>query len=67
MEQKAFWHVISSTIRSGTSFEGYEVNPPKPNAPTGYTRLCLSCHDGTIALGTVVNPPGSGYITSQWI
>ena len=43
-----------------TSFEGYEVNPPKPNAPTGYTRLCLSCHDGTIALGTVVNPPGSG-------
>ena len=36
MEQKAFWHVISSTIRSGTSFEGYEVNPPKPNAPTGY-------------------------------
>ncbi|OGW41843.1 MAG: hypothetical protein A2132_05700 [Nitrospirae bacterium RBG_16_43_11] len=43
-----------------TSFEGFEVNPPKPNAPTGYSRLCLSCHDGTIALGTVVNPPGSG-------
>ena len=43
-----------------TSFEGYEVNPPKPNAPTGYYRLCLSCHDGTIALGTVINPPGSG-------
>src|SRR3990172_4377052 len=43
-----------------TSFEAYEVNPPKPNAPTGYSRLCLSCHDGTIALGSVVNPPGSG-------
>lgn len=43
-----------------TSFEAFEVNPPKPNAPTGYSRLCLSCHDGTIALGSVVNPPGSG-------
>jgi len=43
-----------------TSFEAYEVNPPKPNAPTGYSRLCLSCHDGTIALGTVINAPGSG-------
>ncbi len=42
-----------------TSFEGYEKNP-KPNAPTGYSRLCLSCHDGTIALGLVVNRPGSG-------
>ncbi|HEX9757943.1 MAG TPA: cytochrome c3 family protein [Nitrospiria bacterium] len=38
------------------SFEG-EVNP---GAPTGYSRLCLSCHDGTIALGSVVNRPGSG-------
>src|SRR3990172_13081676 len=49
-----------------TSFEAYEVSPPKPNAPTGYSRLCLSCHDGTIALGTVINPPGSG-VSGTWI
>lgn len=48
-----------------TSFEGYEVNPPKPNAPTGYSRLCLSCHDGTIALSTVINTPGSGTSSGQ--
>lgn len=42
-----------------TSFEAYEVNPPRPNAPTGYSRLCLSCHDGTIALGSVINPSGT--------
>ena len=47
-----------------TSFEAYETKP-KPNAPTGYSRLCLSCHDGTIALGTVINPPGSG-IPAEW-
>jgi hypothetical protein len=38
------------------SFEG-RLNP---GAPTGYSRLCLSCHDGTIALGALRNAPGSG-------
>lgn len=38
------------------SFRG-QMNP---GAPTGYSRLCLSCHDGTIALGRVVNAPGTG-------
>lgn len=28
-----------------------------PGDPSGPTRLCLSCHDGTIALGEIVNPP----------
>ncbi len=27
-----------------------------PHQPTGPTRLCLSCHDGTIALGAVLKP-----------
>ncbi len=26
--------------------------------PSGPTKLCLSCHDGTIAMGRVVNPAG---------
>ena len=28
-----------------------------PGQPSGPTRLCLSCHDGMIALGEVVKPP----------
>jgi predicted CXXCH cytochrome family protein len=28
-----------------------------PGQPTGASRLCLSCHDGTIALGTLVGAP----------
>jgi predicted CXXCH cytochrome family protein len=36
----------SSTMRS--------LSPP--TGPTGATRLCLSCHDGTIALGQVLRP-----------
>ncbi|PKO62796.1 MAG: hypothetical protein CVU24_02455 [Betaproteobacteria bacterium HGW-Betaproteobacteria-18] len=28
------------------------------NQPTGSSRLCLSCHDGTLAMGTLLRPPG---------
>lgn len=26
--------------------------------PSGPTKLCLTCHDGTVAMGAVLNPPG---------
>ncbi|MBI4714888.1 MAG: hypothetical protein HY760_02945, partial [Nitrospirae bacterium] len=65
------WNRFLSTARYtlydqvwSTSFEAYEI-APQPGAPTGYSRLCLSCHDGTIALGTVTNPPGSGGYNEQ--
>ena len=32
------------------------LSPPPAAGPTGSTRLCLSCHDGTIALGEVLQP-----------
>lgn len=28
-----------------------------PGQPTGKSRLCLACHDGTVALGALGNPP----------
>ncbi len=41
------------------SFEG-TINDAAGQRPTGYSRLCLSCHDGTVALGNLINAPGSG-------
>ena len=32
----------------------------QPGQPTGTSRLCLSCHDGTVALGGLSNPPSGG-------
>ncbi len=32
------------------------LSSPPLTGPTGATRLCLSCHDGTIALGQVLQP-----------
>jgi len=33
---------------------------PAPAQPKTRSKLCLSCHDGTVALGSVYNLPGSG-------
>ena len=33
--------------------------------PTGPTRLCLSCHDGTVALGQVLSVPGGIAMTME--
>lgn len=39
----------------------------KPGQPTGSSRLCLSCHDGTIAVGALINnvyiPMAGGFTT----
>jgi predicted CXXCH cytochrome family protein len=61
------------TLLEGNNYDPYasstlhfpgKTTPP----PTGPSRLCLSCHDGTIALGAVLNPAGglsiAGKITS---
>lgn len=31
--------------------------------PDGISLACLSCHDGTIAVDSIINKPGSGYYT----
>jgi hypothetical protein len=28
-----------------------------PQQPNSFSKLCLSCHDGSIAIGSVLNPP----------
>lgn len=44
------------TLYDFTRISGYGT----PEQPNEKSRLCLSCHDGTIAIGSVYNAPGSG-------
>lgn len=46
--------------------KSFEATPNDPGRPTGYSRLCLSCHDGTIALGRVLNKSGSGGFEGEY-
>jgi predicted CXXCH cytochrome family protein len=47
LEPQAYTVYESPTLRAGQL--------PQPSGPT---KLCLSCHDGTIAMGAVLNPAG---------
>lgn len=47
LEPQVYTVYASPTLRAG----------PLPQ-PFGPTKLCLSCHDGTIAMGAVLNPSG---------
>ena len=48
----------SSSRRSTRSTRARRSRPGRSPQPSGPTKLCLSCHDGTIAMGAVLNPPG---------
>lgn len=40
----------------------------RPSQPTGASRLCLSCHDGTLALGTLLRPAEAlPFVSEQYI
>lgn len=45
---------------SGATYNIYEslTMTAVPGQPTGSSKLCLSCHDGTIAVGSLLNLPG---------
>ncbi|MEO8197114.1 MAG: cytochrome c3 family protein [Thermoanaerobaculia bacterium] len=47
IEPQSYTVYTSPTLRAGIL--------PQPSGPT---KLCLTCHDGTIAMGAVLNPPG---------
>jgi len=49
-------HTLSSA--NYTLYTSTTLNA-SPEQPTGSSKLCLSCHDGTVAVGSVVNMPGS--------
>lgn len=46
---------------SGQTYTLYDSSTliAAPNQPTGKSKLCLACHDGTVAVGSIHNMPGS--------
>lgn len=57
----------------GTTYNVYESqtlaatkspNSPTLGQPTGSSKLCLTCHDGTIAIGSLTNASGAGRISN---
>ncbi|MHC4063569.1 MAG: cytochrome c3 family protein [Planctomycetota bacterium] len=59
--QRALWN----RALPGTAYTLYQSSTLEAtlNQPTGASRLCLSCHDGTLALGNLRVPPRTGATT----
>jgi len=50
------WNHPLSTVGGYSTYSSTTLTVPAPlQQPTGSTKLCLSCHDGTVALGQTVN------------
>jgi len=45
------------TSETNYTLYGSSTLAGSPSQPTGKSRLCLACHDGTVALGSLQNPP----------
>ncbi len=56
--------VANYTLPSKTT-PGYEFLLSTPSQPDGDSRLCLSCHDGTVAIGSVINLRGAATTISM--
>ena len=48
------------TPYTSSSLDAETIRGAQLAQPGGSSKLCLSCHDGTLALGTVTNAPGAG-------
>ena len=53
---KSLTGVTNYTLYSSERLAGY----PTPSQPKSRSKLCMSCHDGTVAIGSVYNLPGPG-------
>ncbi len=46
-------HQLSKADYTMYSSKSLNTTPPENHVPTGSSKLCLSCHDGTVAVGAV--------------
>lgn len=55
------------SIQEGVNYELYESSTLKVtlSQPTGPSRLCLSCHDGTVGIGAVLSVDGGIAMTKE--
>ncbi len=62
LDQPPLWNRNLSTA-TYTPYTSPSIQS-SPGQPTSYSKLCLSCHDGTIAIGSVRNMGGSPTVVS---
>lgn len=57
------WNRTTDTS-SFTMYASATIDTTIPGSPSAYSLICLSCHDGSLAVDSIINAPGSGLNTS---
>lgn len=55
------------TAETNYTLYGSTTLAGSPIQPTGKSRLCLACHDGTVALGSLQNPPAGNDLNATML
>lgn len=58
------WNRAIQATTTYTMYSSTTLNAIMPGTPTGYSKACLSCHDGTVAADAYGAVTGSHFITS---
>ncbi len=60
------WNHLPTAAASYTPY-GSSTMAAAPGQPTGMSRLCLACHDGTVALGALQNAPAGNDMATVFL
>ena len=60
------WNHLPTAVASYTPYSSTTL-AASPGQPTGKSRLCLACHDGTVALGSLQNPPAGNDLAATML
>ena len=60
------WNHLPTAAASYTPYSSSTL-AASPGQPTGESRLCLACHDGTVALGALQNPPAGNDLAATFL
>lgn len=58
-------HTVTSTTFTMYDSPTLDATPSNSGQPGGVSRLCLSCHDGTVAIDSFGGATGTNFITNQ--
>lgn len=53
------WNKVPSTVATYTVYQSATLKG-SVSQPSGVSKACLSCHDGSVAMNSLVNPPAVG-------
>lgn len=56
------WNRVLPSTSGYSMYKSSTMDTSLPSAPDGVSLACLSCHDGTVAVDSIINTPNTGWV-----